>query len=100
MTDKLEREVSLDFPAGIQAIAALDDRIERLRSLNSDGDIDYAIIASLRAILALRVAFRLPAPTEAQLDAAHEAAMAEFRELRDAEDDVPMALVSYWERGA
>ena len=72
--------------------------IERLRSLNNDGDMARPSWPRPRHP-ALRVAFRLPAPTEAQRRRAR-AAMAEFRELRDAEDDVPMALVSYWERGA
>jgi hypothetical protein len=92
----LVHRVPMTYPAAIQAIAAIDERVLHLRAIGAEA---WAIADCHAAATALRMAFDVWPPTEAQLDAAHEASQAEIRELADA-DDIPLALDSYWNRGA
>lgn len=89
----LVRYVPTTFPMAVQAIAALEERVALLRTSGEE----WALIDAHAALASLRAAFDLW-PSEAQLDAAHEAAMHAMSEL--AEADVPLALDSYWNRGA
>ena len=76
--------VQLDFLQANQTIAALEAREAFLASIpGSDPIVARAMADTLAAEFALRAAFRLD--TEAQLNAANEAAVAEMVELKDAE---------------
>ena len=91
--------VPLDFMEANQIVAALEQRVRTLRSHIEHGvqdDIlDAAVAQSERAEAAVRAEFRFP--SEAALDGAHEAALAEMAELADASfADVPLALMVDW----
>lgn len=90
----LSHHVAMTYPAAVQAIAALEDRILHLRALRAEA---WAIADCHAAVMALRETFNLY-DTEAAMDAAHEAAHAALDDL--AAVDVPAALDSYWNRGA
>jgi hypothetical protein len=69
----LDRPVTLSFPGAIQAIAALEDRIA--------GPLRWRDTAverrdALEAVDAIRETFGIRRMTEAEMDAAHEAATA------------------------
>lgn len=91
----LDRVVSLSFPAAIQAVAALEDRIAMLHH----DDEAWARRDAQSAVDAIREQFGIRKMTEAELDAAHEAAHIALDELRRA-DDIPLALATYWNRGS
>lgn len=84
---ELRQAVWLDFLEANQLIAAGEDRLSMLR-LHEYTAPEAAQVH--RGIVALRVAFGIW-QSEAQLDAAHEASVAEMRELADALPDVPLA---------
>jgi hypothetical protein len=74
----LDRPVTLSFSGAIQAIAALEDRIA--------GPLRYRDVAverrdALEAVDAIRETFGIRRMTEAEMDAAHEAAVAEMDRL-------------------
>ena len=72
----LTRAVVTDFPAAVQGIAAIEQRIVDLRSW--PGDFTAEIAAAQRLVVALREAFGIHEMTEAEMDAAHEQAVAEL----------------------
>jgi hypothetical protein len=75
--------VLMDLLMANQAIAALESRAEYLANIpGKDPDVAHAWASTVAANLAIRAAFRL---TEAQLDAAHEATMADLADLAEAE---------------
>uniref|UniRef100_A0A6M3L1T3 Uncharacterized protein n=1 Tax=viral metagenome TaxID=1070528 RepID=A0A6M3L1T3_9ZZZZ len=87
--------IELDFPAAVQMIAAGEERV-RLFEAHVNHGVDYGVVGSsivqtMRGVHAIREAFRLP--TEAELDAAHEAAVADMARLEAAAGlpDVPLA---------
>ena len=76
--------VEFDFLMANQAVAALENRAAYLSTIRP---LDVATLSAIRSCVsaadALRAAFHFP--SEAQLDAAHEAAVAEMDELADVE---------------
>lgn len=88
----LTRSVPMGFPAAIQAVAALEDRLLRLQS--DPHPEAWAIADTHAALAAVREAFGLwpRADREAVEDAAHEARYADT-------DDVPLALHIYQSEG-
>ena len=102
----LVRSVPMTFPGAVQAIAALEARIDYLRLSGEE----WAVADAHHALVAIRVAFGI-LDSEAVLDAHHEAEQAAMAEYAAAESfdpsdgspdpvDVPVALDSYWNRGA
>jgi len=88
--------VELDYLAAVQLIEAGEIRIKLFETHLLHGtarldDVAFAIFATQRGIDAIRAAFRLP--TEAELDALHEAAVADMAALAAAAGlpDVPLA---------
>jgi hypothetical protein len=75
----MDRPVTLSFPSAVQAIAALEDRIAMLHH----DDEAWARRDAQRAVDELRQVFGIRRMTEAELDAAHEAAHIALDELRD-----------------
>jgi hypothetical protein len=75
----LLRLVPTTFPGAVQTIAALEERITLLRSL--EGDQAWAIVDAHAALAQVREAFDLWPVSEAALDAAHEAHVADMAEL-------------------
>jgi len=76
--------VELDYPAAVQLIEAGEVRITLFETHLLHGtarldDVAFAIVETQRGIDAIRRAFRLP--TEAELDAAHEAIHADLSDL-------------------
>ena len=94
----LTRYVATDYLAAVQGIAALEQRIAEIRSW--PGDFRHEIDAARRLVLALRAAFGIHEMSEAEIDAAHEQAVAEMDALRLADPDVPTALATYWNHSA
>lgn len=92
--------VTIDFLAANAIVAALQQRHRTLtghvENGVSDPVLDAAIRHTLRAEDAVRRAFHLQ--TEAHLDALHESNMADLADL--AVLDIPLALDTYWNRGA
>jgi hypothetical protein len=83
----LDKPVILSFPSAVQAIAALEDRIAMLHH----DDEAWARADCQRAVDELRQVFGIRRMTEAELDAAHEAAHAALDEMRDNDyPDVPL----------
>ena len=85
-------EVTLDYLAAVQLIEAGEVRITLFETHLIHGtalldDVAFAIIETQRGINAIRKAFRQP--TEAELDALHEATQADIEDLRVA--DIPLA---------
>jgi len=86
----MKHPVHLDFLQANQAVAALESRRELLRPGAADPVVARAIADCRSAEYAIRAAFRFP--SEAQMDAAHEASVAEMVELKDAEyGEAPLA---------
>ena len=80
----MKTPVPFDFLMANQAVAALENRASYLSTIRPmDTATLSAINSCRRGADALRAAFRFP--SEAQLDAAHEAAVAEMDELEDVE---------------
>lgn len=75
----LNRPVQADYLGAVQGIAALEQRITEMRSW--PGDFTDEIAACHRLLAALRSTFGIRQMTEAEIDAAHEAAQAELDEL-------------------
>ena len=77
--------VDIDYLAAVQLVAGAETRAQYLAETRAPDDIVtlQAIGQCVRGVDALRAAFRFP--SEAQLDAAHEAAVAEIDELADVE---------------
>ena len=104
--EPLLRYVPSTFLGAVQGIAALEVRIAEMRSW--PGDFTPEIAAADAFLRAIRDTFGVPALTEAEIDAAHEAAVAALDALIDHADltgawanpDVPLALDTYWNRGA
>jgi hypothetical protein len=85
-------DVPLDYLAAVQLIEAGQVRITLFETHLLHGtarleDVAFAIVETQRGIDAIRKAFRLP--TEAELDALHEATQADIEDLRVA--DIPLA---------
>jgi len=85
-------DVPLDYLAAVQLIEAGQVRITLFETHLLHGtarleDVAFAIVETQRGIDAIRKAFRLP--TEAELDALHEATQADLEDLRVA--DIPLA---------
>ena len=89
----LTRPVATDYPAAVQGIAAIEQRIIELRSW--PGDFTAEITAAHRLVVALREAWGIREMTEAEVDAAHEAAVASLDRLIEGEADVPRAYSPY-----
>ena len=91
----MKTAVYLDYLQSVQIVAALTAREDLLALFPTpDPVVARAMADCISAEFALRAAFDFP--SEAQLDAAHEAAMHEMAEFRDAEfseglADVPLA---------
>lgn len=85
----LTRAVPVDYPAAVQGIAALEQRIIELRSWPGDFSLEAA--AAHRLVVALREAFGIRELSEAEVDAAHEAAVVALDRLIEGESDVPVA---------
>ena len=96
MTDTLLRYVPSTYLGAVQGVAALEARIAEMRSW--PGDFTPEIAAADSFLRAIRQAFDIHELTEAEIDAAHEAAVAALDALIHA--DVPVALDTYWNRGA
>lgn len=95
----LTRTVAIDFPGTIQAVAALQDRLDWLRIYPDE--LADEIRAAERFLAAIRATFGIPMMTLAEQDAAHERALTELEQfVADNSPDVPEALASYWNRGA
>ena len=86
--------VPLDFLEANAIIAALEQRHRTLMGHVENGvrddALDAAILQTMRAEDAIRQAFRIP--SEASLDALHEALHADLDDLAHIED-VPLALL-------
>ena len=92
----LDRPVILSFPGAIQAVAALEDRAAMLHHDNEA----WARNDCRAAADAIREVFGIRRMTEAELDAAHEAAHAELDEMRENDyPDVPLAFATYQAEG-
>lgn len=94
----LERPVPLSFPGAIQAVAALEDRISQLYH----SDEAWARRDAQRAVDAIREVFGIRRMTDAEIDAAHEHAVAQLDALIDWQavydgdepmPDAPLAIV-------
>ena len=99
----LVRYVPATFPMAIQAIAALEDRVREYQGYADRGaDVAFVIVDCHAMIALIRETFGLWPRSEAELDAAHEQGVAELDalRLRDGIPDVPVALDTYWNRGA
>ena len=90
----LTRTVRADYLAAVQGIAALEQRIAELRSW--PGDFSMEIDAAGRLVNALRETFGIRCMTEAEVDAAHEAATIALDAVIAGDPDVPLALDIYW----
>lgn len=97
----LTRMVGITYPVAVQLIAAAEDRLREYQGyVHRGADVAFVVADCHAAIATLREAFGLWPRTEAQLDAAHEAAQADIADLIAGEADVPVALDVYWNRGA
>ena len=91
----MKQYIEIDFEEANQAVAALADRENLLALLpHPDPIVARAMAACITLENTLRAAFDFP--SEAALDATHEASVAELVELKDAEfgeglADVPLA---------
>ena len=88
----MKQPVFIDFLQANQIVAALDTRAEylALHSAPDDNVTARAVADCISAEYAIRAAFRFP--SEAQMDAAYEASVAEMVELKDAEyGEAPLA---------
>ena len=112
--EPLLRYVPSTFLGAVQGIAALEVRIAEMRSW--PGDFTPEIAAADAFLRAIRDTFGIPAMTEAEIDAAHEHAVAAFDRVRTLDEleadgghitpaplravfglpDVPLALDTYW----
>jgi len=104
-TVTLTRAVVTDYPAAVQGIAAIEQRIIELRAW--PGDFTREIAAAHRLVVSLRQAFGIREMSEAEVDAMHERAVAEldrvmaFDPAEGSPDpiDVPVAFFSYQAEG-
>lgn len=92
--------VPMDFLEANQLIAACEQRLRTLRGHEEHGVVDVALVSAIaqteRAERAIRAAFRLP--SEAELDAMHEALRADMADLV-AIEDIPLAFLMYQGEG-
>ena len=95
--------VELDYPAAVQLLEAAEVRIALFEAHLLHGtarldDVALAVVATQRGIDAIRRAFRLP--TEAELDALHEAIHADLADLAGLPlaDMAPGEVVETWGR--
>ena len=93
--DPLIRYVPATFLGAVQAVAAIEARIAEMQSW--PGDFTSEIAAAHAFLMAIRSTFDIHEMSEAEIDAAHEQAVAELDALIP---DVPLAVDIYWNRGA
>ena len=91
----LLRYVPATYLGAVQGIAAIEVRIAEMQSW--PGDFTSEIAAAHAFLMAIRSTFGIDELTEAEIDAAHEQAVAELDALIP---DVPLAVDIYWNRGA
>ena len=95
VTEPLLRYVPATYLGAVQAVAAIEVRIAEMQSW--PGDFTSEIAAAHAFLMAIRSTFDIHEMTEAEIDAAHEQAVAELDALIP---DVPLAVDIYWNRGA
>ena len=94
VTEPLLRYVPATFLGAVQAVAAIEVRIAEMQSW--PGDFTSEIAAAHAFLMAIRSTFDIHEMTEAEIDAAHEQAVAELDALIP---DVPLAFASYQAEG-
>ena len=102
----LLRYVPATYLGAVQAVAAIEARIAEMQSW--PGEFTSEIAAAHAFLMAIRTAFGIHELSEAEIDAAHERAVAELDRVMSFDPaegspdpvDVPVALAVYWNRGA